>query len=152
MLSFYIVSVAKIVSKKIGALVRSIKFLSPEVALYLYESTIQTRMEYCCHAGTGAPISYLDMLDKLEKWVFKTVGPTLAASLELLGHRRNIASLNLFDRCYFSKCSSKLAEFFPFPYSPGRFIRYSNTLHDSLSPFIDVIRMFMSIVSFLARL
>ena len=36
----YIVSVAKTASKKIGALIRSMKFLSPEVALYLYKSTI----------------------------------------------------------------------------------------------------------------
>ena len=32
----YIISIAKITSKKIGALIRSIKFHSPEVALYLY--------------------------------------------------------------------------------------------------------------------
>ena len=32
----YIVCTAKTVSKKIGALVRSMKFPSPEVALYLY--------------------------------------------------------------------------------------------------------------------
>ena len=37
----YIISIAKTVSKKIGALIRSMKFLSPEVALYLYKSTIQ---------------------------------------------------------------------------------------------------------------
>ena len=36
----YIVSIAKTVSKKIGALIRSMKFLSPEVALYLYKSTM----------------------------------------------------------------------------------------------------------------
>ena len=33
----YIVSIAKTASKKIGALIRSMKFLSPEVALYLYK-------------------------------------------------------------------------------------------------------------------
>ena len=33
-------------SKKIGALIRSMKFLSPEVALYLYKSTIRSCMEY----------------------------------------------------------------------------------------------------------
>ena len=33
----------------IEALIRSIKFLSPEVALYLYKSTIHSCMEYCCH-------------------------------------------------------------------------------------------------------
>ena len=37
----YITSIAKTASKKIGALVPSIKFLSPEVALYLYKSTIR---------------------------------------------------------------------------------------------------------------
>ena len=45
----YIVSIAKSASKKIKALIRSMKFLSPEVALYLYKSTIQLYMEYCCH-------------------------------------------------------------------------------------------------------
>ena len=42
----YIVSIAKTASKKIGALIRSMKFLSPEVALYLYKSTIWPCMEY----------------------------------------------------------------------------------------------------------
>ena len=37
----YIISIAKTSSKKIGALIRSMKFLSPDVALYLYKSTIQ---------------------------------------------------------------------------------------------------------------
>ena len=36
----YIISIAKTASKKIGALIRSMKLLSPEVALYLYKSTI----------------------------------------------------------------------------------------------------------------
>ena len=45
----YIISIAKAGSKKIGALIHSMKFLSPEVALYLYKSTIQSCMDYCCH-------------------------------------------------------------------------------------------------------
>ena len=36
----YIVCIAKTASKKIGALIHSMKFLSPEVVLYLYKSTI----------------------------------------------------------------------------------------------------------------
>ena len=35
----YIISIAKTASKKIGALLRSMKFLSSEVALYCYKST-----------------------------------------------------------------------------------------------------------------
>ena len=41
----YIISIAKTASKKIGALIRSMKFLSPEVALYLCKSTICPCME-----------------------------------------------------------------------------------------------------------
>ena len=78
----YIVSVAKTASRKIGALIRSMKFLSPEVALYLYKSTIRLCMEYCCHVWAGAPSCYLELLDKLQKWICRTVGPSLATSLE----------------------------------------------------------------------
>ena len=45
----YIISNVKTASKKIGALIRSMKFLSLEVALYLYKSTICPCMEHCCH-------------------------------------------------------------------------------------------------------
>ena len=44
--SSYIISIAKIASKKMGALIRSMKFLSPEVALHLYKLTIRPCMEY----------------------------------------------------------------------------------------------------------
>ena len=70
----YIVSIAKTASKKIGALIRSMKFLSPEVALYHYKSTIRPCMEYC-HVWAGAPSCYLELLDKLQKWICRTVGP-----------------------------------------------------------------------------
>ena len=62
----YIISIAKTASKKIGGLISSMKFLSPEVALYLYKSTIRPCMEYCCHIWAGAPSCYLELLDKLQ--------------------------------------------------------------------------------------
>ena len=64
----------------------------------------------------------------LQKYV--TVGPSLAASLEPLAHRRNVASLSLFYRYYFGRCSSELAQLVPLPYSRGRSTRYSDRLHD----------------------
>ena len=94
-----IISFAKTASKKIGALICSMKFLS-EVALYLNKSTICPCMEYCCHVWAGAPSCYLELLDKLQKWVYGTVGPSLAASLEPLTHCQNVASLSLFYRYY----------------------------------------------------
>ena len=113
----YIISFAKTAFKKIGALIRSLKFLSPEVALYLYKSTIRLCMEYCCHVWAGAPSCYLELLDKLQKQICRTVGPSLAASLELLAHHRNVASVSLFYRLYFGKCSSELAHLVPLPFS-----------------------------------
>ena len=73
----YIISIAKTASKKIGALICSMKFLSPEVALYLYKSTIRPCMEYCCHVWAGAPSCYLGLLDKLQKQICRIVGPHL---------------------------------------------------------------------------
>ena len=113
----YIISIAKIASKKIGALIHFTKFLSPEVALYLYKSTICPCMEYCCHVWAGAPSCYLDLLDKLQKRICRIVGPSLTASLEPLAHRRNVASLNVFYRYYFGRCSSELAQLVPLPFS-----------------------------------
>ena len=46
-------------------LIRSIKSLLLDVALYLYKSTIRTCMEYCCHIWAGAPSCNLKMLYKL---------------------------------------------------------------------------------------
>ena len=80
----YIISIAETASKKIGALIHSMKFLSPEVALYLCKSTIQPCMQYCCHVWAGAPSCYLELLDKLQKQICRIVSPLLAASLEPL--------------------------------------------------------------------
>ena len=94
----YIISIAKTASKKIGALICSMKFFSPEVALYLCKSTIQSCMEYCCHVWAVAPSCYLDLLDKLQKRMCRAVVPSLTASLERFAHCQNVASLSLFYR------------------------------------------------------
>ena len=51
----YIVSTTKTASKKIRALISFMKFLSPEVALYLYKSPILPCIEYCCQVQAGVP-------------------------------------------------------------------------------------------------
>ena len=126
----YIISIAKTASKKIGAIIRSMKFLSPEVAPYLYKSTIRPCIEYCCHVWAGTPSYYLELLEKLQKRICRTVGPSLAASLEPLAHCRNVVSLSLFYRHYFGRCSSELAQLVPLPFSRGRSTHYSDRLHD----------------------
>ena len=93
------------------------KFLSLEVARYLCKSTIQPCTEYCCHVWARAPSCYLELLNKVQKKICRTVGPSLAASLEPLAHHQHVASLSLFFRYYFGKCSSELAQLVPLPYS-----------------------------------
>ena len=109
----YMISISKTASKKIGALIRSKEFLSPEIALYLCKSTICPYMEYCCHVWAGAPSCYLELLDKLQKRICRTVAPSLAVSLEPLAHLQNVASISLFYRYYFGRCSSELARLVP---------------------------------------
>ena len=125
----YIISFTKPTSMKTGALICSMKFLSPEVALYLYKSTIWSCMESCCHVWAGAPSWYLQLLDKIQKWICRRVGPSLVASFEPFIHPPNIASLSLFYWYYFRRCSSKLAQLVP-PYSRGRSTHYSDRLYD----------------------
>ena len=61
----YIISISNTASKKMEALIRSMKFLSSEAALYLYQSTIRSCMEYCCHVWASAPSRYLELSEKL---------------------------------------------------------------------------------------
>ena len=106
------------------------KFLSPELALYLYKSVIHQWMEYCFHVWAGAPSCYLELLDELQKRICRTVHSSLATFLESLAHRRNVASLSLFYKYYFGRCSSELAQLVPLPFFRGRSTRYSDRLHD----------------------
>ena len=45
-------------------------------------------MEYCCHTWAGALGCYLELLDR-------TIGPSLAVSLELLDHHQDVVSLGI---------------------------------------------------------
>ena len=75
----YIISIAKIVSKKIGALICSMKFLSPEGALYLYKSILRPCMEYCCHVWIGGVQSF--KMDMEDCWSFTCcLSSTLSSS------------------------------------------------------------------------
>ena len=74
--------------------------------------------------------SYLELLDKLQKLISRTVGPSLTTSLEPLAHCWNVASLSFFYRYYFVKYSSELAQLVPLPFSRGRSTCYPDRWHD----------------------
>ena len=137
----YISSIAKIDSMKTWALKFVLCFflLGPGVALYLYKFIIRSCMEYCCHCHiwAGAPSSYLELLGKLQKQIYRTVG-----YVGPLVHRRNGANLSLFYTYYFGNW---LNWFHFFILDGGLLV----VLIDSMilmSPFLYVTRMSMSTV------
>ena len=81
----YVFSIVKTAFKEIGALIPSMNCFSPEVALCLYKSTIRPRIEHSCYVWAGALSCYLE----LQKQIFRTLVPSLAAPIELLAHGRN---------------------------------------------------------------
>ena len=60
----------------------------------------------------------------------RIVSPSLATSLEPLAHRINVASLSLFYRYCFGRCSSEMAQMVPLPFRRGRSTFYPDRLHD----------------------
>ena len=87
----------------------------------------------CLCLCLSVSVSFLELLDKLQK--------------------RITGLLILFYRYCFGRCSCKLAQLVPLPFSRGKSIRYSDRLHVIfLSPVLDVKSMSMSTVFFLAQL
>ena len=119
----------KLPPRKFGTLIWSMKFLSPYFVLYLYKSAIWPCMKYCCHVWTGSPSYYLELLDRLQKLICRTVSLPVAASLEPLAHRGNVAIF----------------------IEEGLLVILIDCM-TFLSPFLDVTRMSMSVASFLAQL
>ena len=78
----------------------------------------------------GAPNCYLEIIDKLQKRICRTFGLSVTASLQPLAHRQNVASISLFYRHYFGRCSSKLPQLVALPYSRRRCTGYSDRLRD----------------------
>ena len=106
------------------------KFLSPEVTLYLYKSTIQSCMEYCCHIWTGALAATWSCQTNYKKEYAGLLVLHLLLLLNHLSHHRNVARLSLFYMYYFGRYSSELSKVAPFPFSQGRSTPYSDRLHD----------------------
>ena len=51
---------------------------------------------YSDHVWAGARSCYMDMLDELEKQVYRTLAPSLAVSIKTLTHQRNVSGSSPF--------------------------------------------------------
>ena len=135
-----IISNAKSVSKKIGTLIHSMNFFSPQVALYLYKSTIRACMECCCHMWAGAPSCCFELLDNLllllNAWLIIKMWLAYVFSIVIT----LVDVLQNWLNCFL------------FLFLEAGLLVILIDCMIFLSPFLDVTRMSMSTVSFLAQL
>ncbi|XP_065679855.1 uncharacterized protein LOC136094163 [Hydra vulgaris] len=103
----YFKSVPKLASAKVATLYQAQHFLTLDSVLY--KSQIQPRRKYCCYICRESYNDGLSLLDKVQKHIVNIVGPALAANLQPLPHRRNVASLSLFYKHYNRHYSKELA-------------------------------------------
>ena len=112
--------------------------------LCINKSTILSCMEYYCHFWNDAPSCYLEMLDKLQKPIYKIIAPLFVATLEPLAYHRNGAILIVFYRYSFGRYSSELAQLVPLPYCQASPTRYSDRLGEFLSLLLSATISFLT--------
>ena len=106
----YIQSIAKAASRKMGSLYRAQLF--PFSWIHLVSVQIYNSAMY--GVPGGAPKSHvLDLLDRVQNRVISLVGSGQSSDWQALSHRMDVASLSLFYRYYYGKCSSELADLVP---------------------------------------
>ena len=109
-------------------------------------------MKYCCYVWTGSLICFLDMLNKAQKQIFRTVGTTLAAPL-------NPCLVVVMGRTYIFFTGvilvdvhlKWLSSFHIFILVRGLLVFLVGCMI-FLSPYLSIIKMSMSIVSCLTQL
>ena len=106
------------------------KFLSPEITLYIYKSTIWSCIEYCCNTWAGALVATWSCQTNYKNEYAGLLLLHLLLLLNPLAHSRNVARLNLFYSYYFGRCSSELSKLVPFHFYQGRSTPYSDRSHD----------------------
>ena len=101
-------------------------FFSPGVALYCHSSMYGILLS--CLGWF--PQLLLRIVRQATKRICRTVGHSLAAPVEPLAHRQNVAISRLSCRYYLGRFSSELAQLVPLPFFQGRSNCYPDRLHD----------------------
>ena len=124
----HISSLAKTASKKLGVLWRLRQHFTPSQLLTLYRGLIRPCMEYASHIWGGS--THTALLNRVESKAFRLINsPPLTNCLQSLKHRRNVASLAIFYKLYYSRSSLELAACLPPPLPRPRCTRLSSHSH-----------------------
>ena len=128
--SQFIIIILLLSSQKLGFISRARGFFSPSQLLIIYKSQIRPSLEYCSHVWGGVPKSSLHLLDKVQSKVIRLINnPSLTKSLQSLSHRRLVADLFIFYRCFHGLCSLKIKNIIPDPLKHVRPTRSSTQSH-----------------------
>ena len=104
------------------------KFFSSIQLFKLYVGLIRPCLEYCSHVWGYSPS--VSLLDRVESKAIRLINDhSLTSSLDPLSLRRKVASLSLFYRYYFGRCSSELSERIPQPLRRPRCTRQAAISH-----------------------
>ena len=119
----------------------------------IYSRVISTYSSIFGH-GLACTVVMLGWCSKLllQKQICSTVTPIFALLFEPLGHCRNVANLSLFYRYYLVDVHLNWVNWFHLLILVGGPLIILIDCMIFLPPFLDVMRMFMSTVSFLTRL
>ena len=124
----HIIGLARSASRKLGILYRCRAYFSSPQLLQIYKGLIRPCMEYCSHIWGGSTSTYI--LDRVESKAIRLINePTLTSSLDSLSLRRKVASLSLFYRYYFGRCSAELSDCVPPPLRRPRSTRQALASH-----------------------
>ena len=108
-------------------------------------------MEYC-HLWAGfSKCGYLELLDKRQNGMQDCWSFTCCLSWTA-GWLSKFSQCKFCYRYYFGRCSSELAQQVPLPYSRKGLLIILIDFIIFLSPFLDITRIYMPTVSFLAQL
>ena len=114
--------------------------------MYHYKSTIRPCIEYCFHAWAGAPGCRLEMLDEIQKRIYRSVGSSLAASLIPLAHCQNV--IRFFIVITLVDLHLNWVNWFHYLFLESGLLVIQIDCMILLSPFLDVLRIFRSTVFF----
>lgn len=104
----YIHVIAIDVTRMVGSLNHSRKYINPAVRLYLYKHQIRLRREYCYHICVSTTLFWLSSLDRINKQLCNFLGNEFIFTLWLLSQRQNVSSFSLFYCYYNGRCSDEL--------------------------------------------
>ena len=105
----YIISIAKTASKKIGALIHSMKYLSLLLCFFINPP----------YGQVWTTVVTSGLVPLVATWNCRFVSPLTCCFSWTLGPFRNAASINLFYSYYFGRCTSELTQIVPVPFSHG---------------------------------